>query len=191
MKLDAYLVEGKHIDVRPAPATRSWMDATTSSYAYRCLPLNIANAHGWEVLCPAPFTAEWNGGRELSAVTIDLGETVGDPPADSHFGHGILTFRLPAIFQTEPGYDLMVQGPINQPKDAISALSGIIETDWSPYSFTMNWQFTRAGTRVAFAKGEPICHFFPVRRGLVEEFEPQILALSSNPELKRKRELLA
>jgi hypothetical protein len=82
----------------------------------------------------------------------------------------------------------MVQGPLNQPKDAISPLSGIIETDWSPYSFTMNWRFTRAATRVSFAKGEPICHFFPVKRGLVEAFEPTIRSLSDDPELKQRRD---
>src|SRR5690349_11168623 len=139
MKLEAFVVDGKTIDLRPAPATRDWMDATNNSYAYRCLPLNIANAHGWEILCPAAFSAEWSGERELSALTVAVEDAKdGDePPAISHFGHGILTFRLQAIFRTEPGYDLMVQGPNNQPKDAISPLSGIIETDWSPYSFTM------------------------------------------------------
>jgi Family of unknown function (DUF6065) len=29
---------------------RAWMDATDQRFAYRCLPLNIANAHGWEIL---------------------------------------------------------------------------------------------------------------------------------------------
>ena len=62
----------------------------------------------------------------------------------------------------------MVQGPINRPKDGIAALSGIIETDWSPYSFTMNWMFTRPGTPVRFEKGEPYCHIFPVSCGALE-----------------------
>ena len=53
-------------------------------------------------------------------------------PAVSHFGHGILTFHMPCLFRTEPGVDLMVQGPINRPKDAIAPLSGIIETDGRP-----------------------------------------------------------
>jgi hypothetical protein len=36
--------------LRAAPATRPWMDETSDAFAYRCLPLNIANAHGWEFL---------------------------------------------------------------------------------------------------------------------------------------------
>ena len=135
------------------------MDATNQRFAYRCLPLNIANAYGWEVLCNAGFLAMWWGGEGLDSIVIEP-----DPgtiaPAISHFGHGILTFHLPCLFSTEPGAELMVQGPINRPKDGIAALSGVIETDWSPYSFTMNWMFTRPGTPVRFEKGEPYCHIF-------------------------------
>ncbi|MGN7750823.1 DUF6065 family protein, partial [Sinorhizobium sp. 22678] len=34
---------------------------------------------------------------------------------------------------------------MNRPKDGITALTDIIGTDWSPCTFTMKWQFTRAG----------------------------------------------
>jgi hypothetical protein len=53
MKLIAYLIDGQTIEIRPASARREWMDQTIDSFAYRCLPLNIANAHGWEILSTA------------------------------------------------------------------------------------------------------------------------------------------
>ncbi|WP_234819217.1 DUF6065 family protein [Sinorhizobium meliloti] len=34
---------------------------------------------------------------------------------------------------------------MNRPKDGITALTDIIGADWSPCTFTMKWQFTRAG----------------------------------------------
>jgi hypothetical protein len=71
----------------------------------------------------------------------------------------------------------MVQGPINRPKDGIAALSGIIETDWSPYSFTMNWIITRPDTPVRFEKGEPYCHIFPVSCGALRGSSPNLKAL--------------
>ncbi len=37
--------------IRPAESKRQWMDDSPQSYAYRCLPLTIANTHGWEILC--------------------------------------------------------------------------------------------------------------------------------------------
>jgi hypothetical protein len=187
MKLTAYVVDGHSINLRPAPVERDWMDRVDERFAYRCLPLSIANAHGWEILCAAGFTAVWDGGRAIDAVTVapDKGAIA---PALGHFGFGILTFHVPCLFRTEVGFDLMVSGPINRPKDAIAPLTGMVETDWSPYSFTMNWQFTRAQTPVRFEKDEPFCHIVPVRRGEIESVEPELRLLSENPELERAHE---
>ncbi len=187
MKLIAYVIDGHNVDIRPAPIERDWMDASHQRFAYRCLPLNIANAHGWEILCPTAFTAVWSGQPGIDQVRI---QTVGndEPPALSHFGHGVLTFHLPCLFRTESGYDLMVQGPINRPKDGIAPLAGVVETDWAPYSFTMNWMLTRPGMPVSFAQGEPFCHIFPVKRGELETIEPELHMLSEEPELKRQFE---
>ena len=188
MELTAYLMDGHEIDIRPAPVERDWMEKSRDRFAYRCLPLDIANAHGWEMLCPAGFKAGWTGAAHVEALTVypDSPRIV---PAASHFGHGVLTFHVACLFRTEPGYDLMVQGPINRPKDGIAPLSGIIETDWAPYSFTMNWMFTRMFANVRFEKGEPFCHFFPVKRGELEAFAPRLKRLSANPELAREHAL--
>jgi len=52
MKLIAHVIDCHHVDVRPAPVEREWMDETNQRFAYRCLALNIANAFGWQVLHP-------------------------------------------------------------------------------------------------------------------------------------------
>jgi hypothetical protein len=187
MKLIAHVVEGQTIDIRPAPAERAWMDETDNRHAYRCLPLTIANAHGWEILCPAGFSAIWNGGKGLDAVTVTP-DVDAVPAALSHFGHGVLTFHVPCLFETEPGFDLMATGPINRIKDSIAPLTGLIETDWAPYTFTMNWRFTRPWSAVRFVKGEPFCHIMPVRRGEIEAVEPELRNIADNPELKLKHE---
>jgi hypothetical protein len=178
-------MEGRHLDIRPAPVEREWMESTEQRYAYRCLPLNIANAYGWEILCPSGFSAIWDGEPGLESVTVHP-----DPGTEnvalSHFGHGTLTFHIPCVFRTEPGFDLMAQGPINRPKDGIAPLSGMIETDWAPYTFTMNWIFTNPGLSVRFEQGEPFCHIFPVQRGQLAEIEPELKSLSSEPELERQ-----
>ena len=96
----------------------------------------------------------------------------------------MLTFHVPCLFRTAPGFDLWVQGPVNRPKDAIAPLTGVVETDWSPFSFTMNWKFTRAGTPVRFEKGEPFCMLVPVPRGLIETFVPRVEAIAANPEVE-------
>jgi uncharacterized protein DUF6065 len=188
MKLIAHVIDGHHVDIRPAPVERDWMDATNQRFAYRCLPLNIANAYGWEILCPASFTAVWNGEQDLPAIDIKYDDADAQACAISHFGHGTLTFHIPAIFRTEPGWDLMAQGPINRPKDGIAPLCGIIETDWAPYTFTMNWLFTQPEVEIRFEKDEPFCHVFPVQRGQLATVEPEFRALSSEPELQQQFE---
>lgn len=188
MKLTAWVSDGHHIDVRPAPLERAWMSATDQRFAYRCLPLNIANAHGWEILCPTGFIASWDGGPGKEAIAIFPDVGAAGAPAVSHFAHGILTFHVPCVFQTEDGFDLMVQGPVNRPKDAIAPLTGIIETDWAPYGFTMNWQFTRPGATIRFEEDEPYCHIFPIRRGQLEAFVPEVRAMSDSPALQREHE---
>jgi hypothetical protein len=182
MDLTAYLHPGWAPLIRPAPATRAWMDATSESFARRCLPLNIANAHGWEVLSPGGFEAIWDGGTTPAAVTIRL-----DPGADpqrapvSLFGQGILTFHIEAIMRTPPGWNLWIGGSPNRAKDAIAPLTGVIETDWSPYTFTMNWRFTRPGQAIRFEPMEPFCFLFPVERAAVEAFEPAFAPLGADP----------
>lgn len=190
MKLIAYLPKGHRIDIRPAPVDRPWMEATDQRFAYRCLPLNIANSMGWELLCSTGFVSEWDGGQGLDAIQIrpDPGTIA---PAISHFRHGILTFHVPCLFRTEPGYDLVAQGPINRPKDGIAPLAGVIETDWAPYGFTMNWKFTRPGAAVRFERGEPFCHIFPFMRGALEAIEPEVRPLAENPDLARQHETWA
>lgn len=183
LELTAYaLQEEPPMRIVPAPGTRAWMDETPSRFAYRCLPLLIANQAGWLVLNAYPFRATWNGGAELSGVRIEpLGESF--PSAQSHFGSGIVTWNLPYLFRTAPGYNLLVRGPANWPKDGACALEGIVETDWSPATFTVNWKLTRPELPVVFDRDEPICMLVPQRRGELEAFRPGVRSLLRAPGL--------
>lgn len=162
------------------------MDQTANKFAYRCLPLNIANSHGWMILNPVAFTATWSGGATTDSLSVQGWDADAPCLARSHFGAGILTFSINALFRTEPGYNLMVVGPINSPKDAIQPLHGIVETDWAPFTFTMNWKFTRKGKPISFERGEPFCMLFPVKRGLLEEVEPEFRKLEEDPDIQQK-----
>lgn len=183
MKLVFYPTGNGGAKLRPAPPTRQWMDETHEAFAYRCLPLNIANAHGWELLSLSSFSARWDGGSATSAIDVRCAADPDMRPI-SIFGHGVLTFSLHGMFRTEPGWNLFVGGSPNQPKDGIYPLSGVIETDWAPYTFTMNWRFTRADHWVSFDEGEPFCFVFPVQRGLLETVQPEIREMSSDAALK-------
>ena len=185
--LECYLIGEARIDIQPANKRRDWMDATSGSFAYRCLPLTMANTHGWEIRCLSGFEAEWNGGDRPEDVRViaDPGAE-SDPDGQPHFGHGILSFGHEVIFRTSRGLNLWVSGPANSFKDAIQPLSGLVEADWMPFTFSMNWKFTRPHTRIRFEKGEPYCQIFAVPRGLVRSLDPVMGHVEDHPELKHQ-----
>ncbi|EHL97407.1 hypothetical protein HMPREF9946_04203 [Acetobacteraceae bacterium AT-5844] len=181
-RLIAYTLDRPLPPIHPAPVRRDWMDASPQGFAYRCLPLTIANSHGWVVLGESSFDAVWNGGNQPGDITLKFRQEAHAKPV-SHFGAGILTFHVDALLRTPPGVNLWVSGPPNMPKDGIQPLTGVVEADWAPMTFTMNWRFTRPFHPVRFEAGEPICFFFPVPRGIVDGTRPETRALAEEPEL--------
>ncbi|MEI8143825.1 MAG: DUF6065 family protein [Alphaproteobacteria bacterium] len=185
MRFVAHALSSSPPPLVPARTEREWMTRTDQRFAYRCIPLSFANASGWEVLSPVRFAATWDGGTTKAAVQLEPLD--GDPAllrlATSHFGHGILTFHTDYLFRTEPGWGTLVRGAPNWPKDGMVALEGLVETDWLPFPFTMNWIFTRPG-RVVFEKDEPIAFVTPVPHILLETITPEIVPISSDPELE-------
>ncbi len=182
LEITAYEVVEDPMPIRTADRRRDWIDALPERFAYRCLPLAIANQIGWEILNPVPFTARWNGKAGLDAIRFRFdGEP--SPLIGSHFGHGVLTFSLGYLFRTTKAHNLWVKGPANCPKDGIAALEGIIETDWAPFTFTMNWQFTRKRHKVRFEKDEPIATVLPYPRHYLGKFDPVQKNLNENAKL--------
>jgi Family of unknown function (DUF6065) len=171
--------------LHPAPLERDWMETAPQRFAYRCLPLNIANQNGWVVTCPTSFRAYWYGGVVATDIDVRF-DGPPDPCVTSHFGSGVLTFSLPYLFRTPPGVNLWVKGMSNHVKDGIHPLEGVVEADWPASTFTMNWKFTRPNEWVQFLEGEPICQLVPYPRGYAESFEPRVELLKSNPELYQR-----
>ncbi len=178
---EIYPNSGMHLQA--APIAREWMDATHKRFAYRCLPLTIANQCGWTIASPRSFTAMWNGGGLLSDIVFSFTDGAPDDRISCIFGHGVITFNMPYLFRTLRGVNLWVKGPTNWPKHGLHALEGIVETDWTAATFTMNWKITAPNTLVRFDRGEPCCMILPQQRGYVEAFRPTKCLLASNPEL--------
>jgi Family of unknown function (DUF6065) len=169
------------VPVVPAPRWREWINSMPDRWANRCLPLIVANEAGWVLLTTNALQATWDGRDATQGLSIEFDQEVPSPrPALSIFGSGILTFPVPYLFRTPPGYNLLARGPANWPKDGICALEGLVETDWSVATFTMNWKLTRTNHPVRFEAGEPFCMIVPQMRGELESFRPVIRALESD-----------
>jgi hypothetical protein len=190
MKLTCYMLSSTAVEIEPGRPDREWMDAYAArSSPYRCLPLVIANTSGWELLTPFPFKATWNGGPNNEDVTIEAPFNVPHQRVrqlvSAHFSRGTLTFTPGYLFRTEPGWDLWVGGPPNHLKHGIQAMTGIVETSWLPFPFTMNWAFTAPGA-IEFAEGEPFCMIMPVRHADIDAVDPIIRSIHDNPDLKEQ-----
>ncbi|MBK8257944.1 MAG: hypothetical protein IPK82_35425 [Polyangiaceae bacterium] len=189
MKLRAFVVtQDSIVTLSPAPSKRQWMEDSAERFAYRCLPLLIANQAGWFVELTEDVELLWNGRNGMDDIQV-FGSDLVKSNVASHFGGGILTFKLPYLFRTEPGYNLLARGPANVYKDGVHPLEGLVEADWSTAPFTMNWKITRAQTRIRFEKGEPICMLVPMRRRELESFNPDVYALNDDPEVSKEYRL--
>lgn len=186
MQLDCYRIYPQAPKIVPGRSRREWMDAFQDRHPYRCLPLTMANSTGWEILCPFDVEIEWDGGDmeialSFSSDTVEAGHI--NSFIGSHFRRGIVTMHTGHLFRTPPGWAVWCSAPPNWPKDGISALSGLVETDWLPFPFTMNWQMTRPG-KVRFEKDEPFCFITLMEHHKLEEVQPKLRMLDDNAELK-------
>ena len=162
--------------LRPAAATRRWLPG----YAYRCLPLAIANRLGIEITLNREVKLKWDGSDRYDCIKsvpqwIDCG---------SHFGSGIVSFSIPYLFRTPRGWSLWVGGPANEPMDGIAPLEGIVETGWTPYTFTMNWRMTMVDQWVTFVAGQAIARVVPIRIAPIQKLQFKLEAKSDLPKRK-------
>lgn len=188
MKLECFRVPPYEVEIRPGTPDRDWIDNHTHPrHPYRCLPMVIANCSGWELLCPSGFSVTWNGKRNISDLIINFDEPNSNVGGmiTSHFADGILTFRTGYVFRTDPGWDMWIGGSPNLLKKSIQPLAGVIETSWMPFLSTMNWKFTAPGT-IRFEKGEPFAFIMPIRHAEIDDCQPVIRELASDPQLEKE-----
>ena len=181
--IDCFALGSNPPKLVPASPLRNWMEKVVGKHAYRCLPLTIANSYGWEILCPYDIAVDWSGGANKEDLVVRRLDGEGASSfAHSNFAHGIVTFHPGYIFRTMKRWNLLVTGPLNNPKRGISPLTGVVETDWLPYPFTMNWTMTDPGT-IVFERDEPFCHIIPVGTSTISDCQPVIRDLSNDPTL--------
>lgn len=172
-----------------APWQRAWMDETPQRFAYRCLPLTIANQTGWWVYNPVGFTAVWPGGAEPGRVhfLFDSGQELWSRWVNNQFGQGIITWNTPFLFRTKPeGSRLLVGGPANYFKDRVQPLTALIESDWMSMSFTMNWKITAPNVTIRFDVGEPLFQVVPLGINVCSDLEGATVRyrkLTDDPEM--------
>ena len=189
LKLECFPTTTRPPDIVPGRPQRQWMERFEDRHPYRCLPLTMANSTGWEILCPMAFTIGWNGGAHQQDLTFRPDHPHPDfhDFVKSHFSAGIVTFHPGYLFRTPPGWSMWAGGPPNHVKDGIQPLAGLIETDWLPFPFTMNWMMTRPG-EARFERGEPFCFITLTQDKPLETFDVVQRPLESDEVLRGQYE---
>ena len=190
ISLEAYTYRNEPtVRIIPASTHRQWMLDTPFSFANRCLPLHVANQSGWALLNSRKVELVWDGRPEPDGIEITYPDGEPEHPhekvVDNHFGQGIVTWIIPHVFRTSEGYNLLLRGPANMPKDGIAPLEGVIESDWLPVPVTMNWKLTRPGQRVTFEVDEPFAMIVPQQRGSLKAVQPRFRNVEDSLDLVR------
>lgn len=185
VNIEVFQVSDSPMTVRPASRQRAWFDEFPDNFPYRCLPLVIANQAGLELSMNFAFSVVWDGTPAQSGIKVTSNDRRASTYITGHFGYGVLTFSLPYLFRTPENIGLMAIGPANLPKIGAVAMSGIIETAWSPYTFTMNWKMLEPGRGVMWDKDEPFCQLVPIDLTVIKEVKAVEKPITADPALHK------
>lgn len=148
--------------VIPAGKKREWMDQEELSYSYYCGPLVAANQLGYNIIYQNETEVIWNENADYSDIEINhIKQDENFCGCGVHFEIDILTFTFPLLFRTSPGWGLLVSGPANNPIDGLYPLEGLVETNWLPFTFTMNFKIIEKNKLIRIKQYTPICRILP------------------------------
>lgn len=167
------------LEIVPAHPQREWMNKTPMpqrhdhsapveptvkqdqfGFANRCLPMLMANQIGWNVVTKVPYViTALSQGNHVTYFPLRRPPRFGGPV--NNFANGIVTWQVPWVMETPPGWDLLVIPPPNKYlPSGVTCLSGLVETDHSPATFTVNWHLEPL-TAVHLEPGDVIATLIP------------------------------
>ena len=175
--------EGSYI----CPAERTLRGDASSAALRWCGPFAQANAFGFWVFPPLDIDVVWYGGRSFdhrygSLYTDEDAAVVGrlQRPGDRYryvprrkveFGttlESVVTMWTGCIFQTPPGWGLLVRSPVNiNPSAIFRTQEGILESDWLAVDMWLNLQFVQQNRWAHIRRSAgwpPIAQLLPVPR---------------------------
>jgi hypothetical protein len=151
----------------------------------KCLPLKIAGELGWDIILPDTYKISWNGGNSPKDIEITTSQKTDF--ISSSLGYGIITFKIPYLFELEKDTFIWIKGPSNNPVSLdLYALEGVVEADWFPSHITMNYKVVSKNKEIILEKGKPYCRLIPYPKNYIEEFIPQYEEMEKNENFSKK-----
>jgi hypothetical protein len=171
--------------VQVCPAEKTLRGSASTAAMRWCGPFAHANAYGFWVFPPFDLDIVWHGGRSfehrLESLYTDEDAAVVSrlqrpedryrytPRKKIEFGStldSVVSIWTGCIFQTPPGWGLMIRDPVNINGSAIFRVQeAILETDWMSYDIWINLLFIQQHKWARIRRGEgwpPIAQLVPV-----------------------------
>jgi hypothetical protein len=179
MKFNLYHIDNNKQKIVVTGTTNGTFLGDTLEYK-KCLPFLIAGELGWDLILTQDYVVNWNGGNAPEDVAI---KTEGpDSFVFSNFGHGILTFKIPYLFELEENTFLWVKGPNNNPLSLdLYPTEGLVEADWFPSNFGIDYKILTKNKDILLKKDSAFCRLVPYPKNYIETFEPQYSTFKKNP----------
>jgi hypothetical protein len=184
-EIEVFQLSDSPMTIKPGERERGWFENFPDRFPYRCLPLVIANQAGLQLAMDFSFTVVWDGTPAITGIRVASTDARAATYISGHFGYGVLTFSIPHLFRTKGDTGLLVMGPANLPKIDAVPLTGIVETAWSPYTFTMNWKMLQPNRAVIWDAGEPFCQLVPLDLALIRDLKVTQRDIAEEPELQK------
>lgn len=173
--------------ITSAPLKREWLNKPEQKYGYQCQPMVAANQMGWHILSSSEIIINWNGGQSTKDVFIqEVNSDINYNSVASHFSVGIVTFSFPFVIKTPPGWGIWVGPPSNEWINNMEGLQGIVETNWLPFTFTMNWKILEENKTIVIPKHFPIAKMVPFPLNLNEKINLVHKDLVDYPDFNKK-----
>jgi hypothetical protein len=151
----------------------------------KCLPFKVAGEMGWDILLPETYEVYWNGGDLPSDIKITTEKHTDF--ISSTLGNGILTFKIPYLFELEEETFLWIKGGGNCPLSIdLYPCEGVVEADWFPGHITMNYKFITREKQIVLKKGTPYCRLLPYPKNYIESFNLEYATVESSANFKSK-----
>jgi hypothetical protein len=174
------------------PAEKTLRGDAPSAAMRWCGPFAHANAYGFWVFPPVDLDVIWHGGRSFehrfeTLYTDEDASVVSrlQRPEDKYryvprrkveFGstlESVVSIWTGCIFQTPPGWALMIRNPVNVTASTIfRAQEAILETDWLPYDIWVNLLFVQQEKWARIRRGDgwpPIAQLLPVPKAAYDQ----------------------
>jgi Family of unknown function (DUF6065) len=176
--IDIYVSSPIHATISQTSVRREWMDDTWDKHAYRCFPVNTANAVGLSISFPEDITFIWDGISDSTPDHIKI--LAGEKYCSTARGNATISFNTGLVVKTDETTSIMSIVPPNFFLYGAEAFTSVMSTSFYNQAFPVAWRATAVNVPITIPAGFPVATLIPI--SLKELAETEINFWGEDPE---------